>query len=51
MRGGGEVRVDVIDVGGEGDRAFYSRGYGGLEGSAGVVSPVALLLVEGGQVV
>jgi hypothetical protein len=51
LGGGGDVRVDIVDVGGEGDCALDSRGNGGLQGCAGVVSPVALLLVEGGQVV
>jgi len=48
---GGEVRVDVVGVGGEGDCALDSRGEGGLQGSAGVMGPIALLLIEGGQVV
>lgn len=51
MGRGGEVRVDVVGVGGEGDCALDGGGEGGLEGSAGVVSPIALLLIEGGQVV
>jgi len=50
LRGGREVRVGV-DVGGEGDCALDGRGDGGLQGCAGMMSPVALLLVKGGEVV
>ena len=45
------MRVDVIGVGGEGDCALDSGSEGGLQRSAGVMCPVALLLVKGGQVI
>ena len=49
-RGRGVV-VDVTGVDGEGDCAFDGGGKGGLQGSARVMCPIALLLVEGGQVI